>query len=44
MSKPTKTPNHKADSKNANKGTNGTNRTYDYVQGNRGKQLNPNQK
>ena len=28
---------------NANKGTNGTNRQYDQKQGNRGKQLNPNQ-
>ena len=30
--------------KNANKGTNGTNITYDKNQENRGKQLNPNQK
>lgn len=29
---------------NANKGTSGTNRQYDQTQGNRGKQLNPNQK
>jgi hypothetical protein len=28
---------------NANKGTPGTNTTYDTVQGNRGKQLDPNQ-
>ncbi|WP_181646768.1 hypothetical protein [Helicobacter sp. 16-1353] len=28
---------------NANKGTKGTNKQYDKVQGNRGKQLNPNQ-
>ncbi len=35
---------HSADIKNANKGTNGTNITYDKKQENRGKQLNPNQK
>jgi hypothetical protein len=29
---------------NPNKGTNGTNKQYDKTQGNRGKQLNPNQK
>jgi hypothetical protein len=29
---------------NANKGTNGVNRQYAQNQGNRGKQLNPNQK
>jgi hypothetical protein len=34
-------PNHSADIKNANKGTHGTNKTYDQNQGNRGKQLNP---
>jgi len=34
-------PNHQADTQNANKGTPGTNRTYDQNQGNRGKQLNP---
>jgi len=33
--------NHPADIKNANKGTPGTNKTYDQNQGNRGKQLNP---
>lgn len=33
---------NKANQANANKGTNGTNRQYDQVQGNRGKQLNPN--
>jgi len=38
-----KKSNQKADSKNANKGTKGTNTTYDKAQGNRGKQLNPNQ-
>ena len=36
--------NHNADIKNANKGTDGTNKTYDKAQGNRGKQMNPNQK
>ena len=36
--------NHQADIKNANKGTKGSNTTYDKSQGNRGKQLNPNQK
>jgi hypothetical protein len=34
-------PNHQADIQNANKGTHGTNKTYDQNQGNRGKQLNP---
>jgi len=34
-------PNHAADIQNANKGTPGTNRTYDQNQGNRGKQMNP---
>jgi hypothetical protein len=33
--------NHQADIQNANKGTVGTNKTYDQNQGNRGKQLNP---
>ncbi len=36
--------NHRADIKNPNKGTKGTNKTYDKNQGNRGKQLNPNRK
>lgn len=39
-----KQPNHEADIVNANKGTPGTNITYDQAQGNRGKQLNPNQR
>ena len=38
-----KKSNHRADIVNANKGTSGTNPTYDKNQGNRGKQLNPNQ-
>ena len=36
--------NHKANQGNANKGTKGTNKTFSKVHGNRGKQLNPNQK
>ena len=35
---------HKANQSNPNKGTSGTNKTYDKSQGNRGKQMNPNQK
>lgn len=38
-----KKSNHRADIKNGNKGTPGTNITYDKNQGNRGKQINPNQ-
>lgn len=38
-----KKSNHEADIVNANKGTDGTNSTYDKSQGNHGKQLNPNQ-
>lgn len=34
--------NHRADTLNANRGTAGTNRAYDQMNGNRGKQLNPN--
>lgn len=44
MAKPTKKSNHPADIQNRNKGTKGTNKTYDKNQGNRGKQLDPNQK
>lgn len=44
MAKPKKQPNQQADIQNPNKGTDGTNKTYDKAQGNRGKQLNPNQK
>ena len=36
--------NHKANMKNANKGTRGQNTTHAQNQGNRGKQLNPNAK
>lgn len=39
-----KKSNHQADIQNPNKGSNGTNKTYDKNQGNRGKQLNQNQK
>ncbi len=35
-------PNHNADIKNANKGTNGNNPTNAKAMGNKGKQLNPN--
>jgi hypothetical protein len=38
-----KKPNHEADISNANKGTSGTNSTYDRNQGNRGKQMDPKQ-
>lgn len=38
-----KKPNPKADIKNPNKGTKGTNITYDKNVGDKGKQLNPNQ-
>jgi hypothetical protein len=37
-----KKPNHAADIQNPNKGTSGTNITWDQNQGNRGGQLNPN--
>jgi hypothetical protein len=36
--------NHRADALNNNKGTSGTNSTNAKANGNRGKQLNPNQK
>lgn len=35
--------NHESDIKNPNTGTSGTNETYDKNQGNRGKQMDPNQ-
>jgi hypothetical protein len=41
MTKERPVGNHEADIKNANKGTEGTNITYDKNQGNRGKQMNP---
>lgn len=36
--------NNAANIQNANKGTPGTNKQYDKNQGNRGKQINPNQR
>jgi hypothetical protein len=36
--------NHKSDQANSNRGTPGTNKTYDHVHGNRGGQLNPNRR
>lgn len=36
--------NNNANQKNRNKGTKGVNRQYSQTHGNRGKQLNPNQK
>ncbi|MBK7823496.1 MAG: hypothetical protein IPJ61_21150 [Tessaracoccus sp.] len=36
-----KKPNHQADIRNPNRGTSGTNATWDKAQGNRGKQLGP---
>lgn len=38
-----KQQNHRSDAHNGNWGTPGTNITWDHAQGNRGKQLNPNQ-
>jgi hypothetical protein len=35
---------NQANQQNANKGTSGNNKQYDQAQGNKGKQLNPNQK
>lgn len=44
MSKKVSNQQNQANQSNANKGTKGTNRQYSQVQGNRGKQLNPNNK
>ena len=44
MSKKKSRKNPQADIKNPNKGTSGTNKTWDKAQGNKGKQINPNQK
>lgn len=44
MSTNQKASNHKADMANANKGVKGQNQTHAHNQGNRGKQLNPNNK
>jgi hypothetical protein len=43
MKKKISPANHQANQQNANKGTNGVNRQYAQSQGNREKQLNPNQ-
>ncbi|WP_204161786.1 hypothetical protein [Dokdonia sp. Dokd-P16] len=44
MSKPITPKDNSANHNNANKGTNGQNKQHSQVHGNRGKQLNPNQK
>lgn len=44
MKKNIKPKDNESNMQNPNKGTSGTNRQYDQNQGNRGKQLNPNQK
>lgn len=44
MSKKISPQDNNANMQNANKGTIGTNKQYDQNQGNKGKQLNPNQK
>lgn len=44
MSNKTSPQNNSANQQNANKGSSGTNTAYDKAQGNRGTQLNPNQK
>lgn len=44
MSKKITPQQNQSNQQNANKGTNGTNKQYSQVQGNKGKQLNPNQK
>ncbi|WP_460885535.1 hypothetical protein, partial [Photobacterium alginatilyticum] len=44
MSKKITPINNSGNQQNSNKGTPGTNRQYDQAQGNRGKQMNPNQK
>lgn len=44
MTKKISPANNQANMKNANKGTPGVNKQYAQVQGNRGKQMNPNQK
>jgi hypothetical protein len=44
MSKKIKPQDNAANQKNANKGTDGTNRQYDQAQGNRGKQKQQNHK
>lgn len=43
MAKKSSPKDNSSNQQNANKGTKGTNRQYDQGQGNRGKQMNPNQ-
>lgn len=43
MSNKIKPADNQSNQSNANKGSNGTNKQYDQAQGNKGKQLNPNQ-
>lgn len=43
-SKPMSPSDNRSNQGNANKGSRGTNRQYDQAQGNRGKQMNPNNK
>ncbi len=43
MNQKIKPPDNKSNQTNPNKGTGGTNKQYDQAQGNRGKQLHPNQ-
>ncbi len=43
MSKKIKPSDNKSNQANPNKGSNGTNKQYSQVHGNRGKQMNPNQ-
>ncbi len=42
--KPIDPKDNSANQQNRNKGSSGTNHQYDKVQGNRGKQMNPNQR
>jgi hypothetical protein len=44
MSNNKSTANNQSNQKNSNKGTSGQNKQHSQAQGNRGKQLNPNQK
>ena len=44
MTKKIKPQDNESNMKNSNKGTDGTNKQYDQVHGNKGKQKNPNQK
>jgi len=44
MAKPISPANNQSNMQNANKGSNGVNRQYSQVHGNRGTQMNPNHK